>query len=184
MASARAIYRPLERVAYNREARARAISYMMAVLITIAVVAFMGIMLFIMSSGWFRGGGAAAISVTGTGTGTQDGSQATINLQIRNTGDAPAVITQIFVEGVGAGVSLSAPAFVVGGGSVQASATAPSVNTGVTTGVTVASKQSVLGILRLSGSGLYPGANLRVTVVYYDLTSKVHKATDVVVSLQ
>jgi len=187
MASARAIYRPLKRVVYNREARARAISYMMAVLITIAVVAFMGIMLFMMTSGWFRGGGTASISVTGTGTGSQDGRSATINFQIRNTGDAPAVITQIFVEGLGA-ASPSAPAFAVGGGSVAVSAISAggsvSVNTGQTAGVTVASKQNILGVLRLSGTGLYPGSELRITVVFYDLSSRVHKVTDTMVSLQ
>ena len=171
--------------------RLRAVSDMIAALILIAIVAFAGIMLFLMVSGFFTGGVArASLTVSATGMGSPDGSSATLNMVLQNTGDGPAGLLGIYVEPAiqqGAGVaSVSAVSCAISGLQTCISGAPPSIpsTTSVASPVTVAAKSTQTILVKLSGSGLYPGAQLRVYVAYYNINSKQTGVASALVTLQ
>lgn len=165
----------------------RAISNVLAALILIAIVAFAGIMLFFMTGGFFQGGGRASIILTATGTGSTDGSMATINLMIQNTGDGAARIIGIYVAPESAGVNatgLKIPNFELAKSGVLSRGGLPQIPTKTDTGEVVDAKMSRQVFIRVTGEELYSGAQLRVYVAYVDLGSGETGIVDTVVTLR
>jgi len=173
-----------------RNKKNMAISDMLAALILIAIVAFAGIMLFLMTSNFFRGGGRASLTLVASGSGSSDGNRATINLVVQNTGDSAALIEAIYVVGESQGASPSSvyPS-VFGTGTTTASirtATAvPTPGASAPAGAPVIDAKSTRTIyIQVGGQGLYPGAQLRVYVVYWDAASRQPAIADTVVTLR
>jgi len=166
----------------------RSISNMLATLILIAIVAFAGIMLFFMTSGFFRGGGKASLSISATATGSSDGTRASINLVIQNTGDGVARIEAIYVAPESSGVGVS----IAGAGGIAASlvktiSAVPSIASGLPSsavGTDIDAKTSKTVYIQVTGSGLYAGAQLRIYVVYWDIGSRTSSIVDTVVTLR
>lgn len=176
---------------------------MMAVLILVAIVAFVGVMLFSMTAGFLGGGGRAALVLSATGSGSSDGERATINLVIRNTGDGAAKVVSIYVVPESGGAEPTSMA-VPGASFFEATATSertvptvPSLpvttkinremktyNIGNIPGIVVDAGSSKTLFLYVEGEGLYTGAQLRIYVVYFDLGSKEGGVVDTVVTLR
>ena len=165
--------------------KVRSISNMIATLILIAIVAFAGIMLFLMTSGFFTGGVAkASLTVSATGMGSPDGSTATLNAVVQNTGDGPAGLLGIYIEPVTSasvnGISVPISGITTG---INAPPALPAT-TSVANPYTIAPKSTQTILVRLTGSSLYPGAQLRVYVTYYDINSKQTGVVTTIVALQ
>jgi len=169
----------------RHQKRNRSISEMIAALIVIAIVAFAGIMLFLMMGGFFRGGGTASLSISATGYGSNDGRRASITLVIQNTGDGVARIGGIYVAPETSGVSVG----TVTAAGVSASALSmggmPSTGSMPSSGIDINAKDSRTLYLQLTnGQNLYPGAQLKIYVVYYDVNSGRSFIADTVVTLR
>jgi len=169
----------------------RSISNMLATLILIAIVAFAGIMLFFMTSGFFRGGGKASLSISATGTGSSDGTRASINLVIQNTGDGVARIEKIYVAPESASATsiagvggLPGALVTIISGVPVASASLPSATTAVGATNDIDAKVTKTVYIQVTGSGLYAGAQLRIYVVYWDVASRTSNIIDTVVTLR
>ena len=171
--------------------KVRAISTMMAVLITIAIVVFAGMMLWYMTAGFFKGGGKAALTVSGTGSGSSNGQRATLNLVIQNTGDGAARIMGIYIQPESSGVDITdvtAPALPKDVEVTDlASDTVPTVPTTSQGGeyLDLDAKSTTTVFLQITGQGgLFAGSQIRVYVVYYDLGSGQSAVADTVVTLR
>ncbi|MEM4500867.1 MAG: hypothetical protein QW512_01890 [Thermofilaceae archaeon] len=167
----------------------RAIGELMAILIVVAIVAVVGIMLFLTFSGMLRGTGRAVLTVSATGTASPDGSSATITLVLQNTGEGTARITGIYVEPLGTGTS-QAPnptgVTVVGAAGVSGAAVAPpaSPQPMPASGFDLASQRTATISVRFSATGVYPGHQYRISVLYYDIASRAPAIADTIVTLR
>jgi len=169
--------------------KSRAISEMLAALIIIAIVAFAGIMLFFMTGSFFRGGGRASLTISATGSGSSDGTRATINLVIQNTGDGAARISAIYVapETQNVGVNVNSVTGAVAGNvtlSTLAAGSMPQTGSFPASGFDIDTKSSRTVFLQVAGTGLYAGAQLRIYVVYWDIGSRQPSIVDTVVTLR
>jgi hypothetical protein len=154
---------------------------MMAALILIAIVAFAGIMLFFMTSSFFKGGGKASITLSATGSGSSNGQTATIQLVIQNSGDGAANITGVYVEAESQGAN---PTSVSPLGANVDTGTSVPANPPTSGGFTVDARANKNLLLKVQGSGLYAGAQLHVYVTYVDLGSGETGVADAVVVLR
>ena len=163
--------------------KVRAVSTMLAVLILIAIVVGTGVMLWLLTTGFFGGGGGrASFTVSGTGQGSPDGTTATLTLVVQNTGDGTGAITTIYIEGLGATPGTIS---VIGAPGVSGVSGTPPTTLSATGGYTIPGRITHQITIRLSsGSGLYPGARLRVYVAYYDLASKATGIATAIVTLK
>ena len=161
----------------------RAISTMMATLILIAIVVFAGMLLWAMTSGFFKGGGKASIVISGTGSGSEDGHTATLNLVLQNSGDGAGRVTGIYVveatsQAHVGGVTVVGMQLSSGVGAPQnIPSSVPNI------GIDIPAKSTKQLMVQISGSGLYAGAQVRVYVVYYDLGSGQSSVASAVVTL-
>jgi len=163
----------------------RAIGELMAILIVVAIVAVVGIMLFLTFSGMLRGTGRAVLTVSATGTASPDASVATITLVLQNTGEGTARISGVYVEAIG-----TAPppggVTVAGATGVSGAAGAPPASppTMPASGFDLASQRMATISVRFTSAGIYPGHQYRISVLYYDIASRFPMIADTVVSLK
>lgn len=184
-----AILRPLLRhYASAVGKRRRIIGELMAALIVVAIVAVVGIMLFLMFGGMLRGGGRAALTVTASGTASPDGTLASITLVVQNTGDGAARISNVFIEAVGGAPAAVTPSFL-GVTGVSLTVGAPTVPASMPTGagpfLDISPRASQTITIRMTAaSGLFPGHQYRITVVYFDVGSRTPATADTIVTLR
>lgn len=163
----------------------RAIGELMAILIVVAIVAVVGIILFLTFSGMLRGTGRAVLTVSATGTASPDAGSATLTLVLQNTGEGTARITAVYVEAIGTAPGPSGVT-VAGATGVSGAAGAPPASPPAMpgSGFDLASGRTATISVRFSATGVYPGHHYRVSVLYYDIASRAPMIADTIVSLK
>ncbi|MEM4787694.1 MAG: hypothetical protein QXV28_06940 [Ignisphaera sp.] len=163
----------------------RTIGELMAILIVVAIVAVVGIMLFLTFSGMLRGTGRAVLTISATGTASPDGTSATITLVLQNTGEGTARITAIYVESVG-GAPAPGGVTIAGAAGVSGVAGAPPASppSMPVSGFDLASKRTATISVRFTGAGIYPGHHYRISVLYYDIASRAPAIVDTIVAIR
>lgn len=152
-------------------------------IIVVIAVAIAGVAA-LMFSGMLSGATArASITVSATGVASPDGSLASITLTLQNTGDGTARVSHIFIETVGSSPSGSPTLLGVTGVSVAMGVpTAPTTLPASGIDITARSTQTIM--MRLSGSGIYPGMQYRITVIYFDVGSRTSSSATAIVTLR
>ena len=166
----------------------KGLSPIIATLIIIAIVAVLGILIFMMASGMF-GGGTASLSLVAGGRGSSDGSYATLTLLIKNDGRATARLYGIYVapeSSIVSVTSVSANGVTLSEtGTLQKAQapTLPAAGNVPATGLDIEAGSTSQVLVTVSGSNLHSGAKLHVYVVYYDVASGTPYMTDAILTL-
>jgi len=183
-----------KRLSRRERAAAEQIGTLMTIILTIVVALAV---YFIVLPMFSRAGAAAAISLSASGTGSPDGTSAVVTLVIQNTGSSPAAVYAIHLTPYGvAAISDATPSQFTYGGATKSvsfafgtagsppaapSAPAPSAATG---NLPVPANGQTTVSFTITGTNLYPGAQVRVTVYAIDANSGTPTSASVVVTLR
>jgi len=183
-----------KRLSRRERAGAEQIGLLMAIILTIVVALAV---YFVVLPIFSRAGAAAAISVSASGTGSPDGRNAVMTILIQNTGSSPAAVYAIHLTPFGAAsIGGASPSAFAYGGATKSVAyafgtagTPPPVPTAPSPAAAggflpVPANEQTTVSFTITGTNLYPGAQVRVTVYAIDANSGTPTTASVVVTLR
>lgn len=162
----------------------RGVSEYIAILVVVAIVVVVGVVMALMFSGMLGGGSSrASLMVSGTGTANPDGTGASISLTIQNSGDGAARVTAIFIEAISGALPPSTVIYL--GTGVTATIGPPTPpGTMPAVGLDIPGKAMHTVLLRITGTGIYPGVSYRISVIYFDIGSRSSSVVSTIVTLR